>query len=135
MAYNAKDIENWCEAEWDRWKADCSGFAKAVCAHAGARLQGQANHLLDFFEASSEWESMGSDPEAACAMASGGWLIIGGLKQRPNGHVVVVVKSPPLRHPVAYWGRLGAVGRKRSGVNWSWNHTDLALVKYYGYKL
>lgn len=135
MTYDANDIEEWCKAEWERWKADCSGFAKAVCVHAGARLHGQANHLLDYFENAVEWENLGADPARAIARAGGGTLVVGGLKQRPNGHVVVVVKSPPSLYPLAYWGRLGAIGRQRTSVNWSWNRKDLALVKYYGYKL
>lgn len=135
MDYGAEEIKEWCEQEWDKWKADCSGFVRAVCAHAGANLHGQANYLIDFFEASNFWESLGDNPKVAIAQANVGCLVVGGLKARPNGHVVIVVSSHSSMHPVAYWGRLGAVGRKNAGVNWSWNRSDLSKVQYYGFKL
>src|SRR4051812_15007230 len=121
MDYDAEKIKGWCEEEWERWKSDCSGFVKAVCAHAGANLCGQANHLIDFFESSNFWENLGDNPAAAIAQARAGYLVVGGLKARSHGHVVIVVSSHPCRHPVAYWGRLGAIGSKNTGVNWSWN--------------
>jgi hypothetical protein len=58
-------------------------------------------------------------------------MVIGGLKHRPNGHVVIVVKSASLNYPVAYWGRLGASGRKNTTINWSWNSADLPLVQFF----
>lgn len=98
MASDADQILAWCEDEWNRWKADCSGFVKAVCNRGGESLFGQANQIIDFLETSNRWENLGAAPEIATARAAGGSLVIGGLKQRPNGHVVVVVKSAPLNY-------------------------------------
>ena len=131
MSYTAEKIIQWCESEWDNWKGDCSGFAKAVCIQAKVQLTGQANQIIDFLGTSPAWENLGAAPAKALLRANGGRLVIGGLKQRPNGHVVIVVKSASLNYPVAYWGRLGTVGRKNTTVNWSWNKTDLPLVHYF----
>lgn len=131
MANDADQILQWCEEEWDRWKSDCSGFVKAVSTRAGESLFGRANQIIDFLGTSNRWENLGADAATATARAVSGSLVIGGLKQRPNGHVVIVVKSAPLNYPVGYWGRLGAVGRKNTTVNWSWNRRDLALVHYF----
>lgn len=131
MAYTADQIIEWCETDWDDWKTDCSGFVKAVCQRANIRLQGQANQIIDFLETSPAWEILGAAPAVATSRANSGRIVIGGLKNRPNGHVVLVVKSAPLNYPVAYWGRLGAVGRKNTTINWSWNSSDRPNVHYY----
>ena len=48
------------------------------------------------------------------------------------GSRVVIVPTPPgSRYPLGYWGRLGGVGREKTGINWSWNHRDLPRVDYY----
>jgi hypothetical protein len=120
-----------CEAEWDRWKSDCSGFAKAVARRLGIVLSGQANSMIDSLEASSRWVSLSADKKAASARAQMGYLVIGGLKARGHGHVVIVVKSANAGYPIAYWGRFGAVGKKRTAINWSWNRADLSRVRFY----
>jgi hypothetical protein len=105
-------------------------FCKSrVCANV--QLVGRANQIIDFLESSPAWENLGATPATATLRANGGRLVIGGLKQQPNGHVVIVVKSAPLNYPVAYWGRLGAVGRKNTTINWSWNNTDRPMVHYF----
>ena len=134
MTYSADQLIEWCEFEWDKWKADCSGFVKAVCKHADVHLQGQANHMLNGLEKSSTWENLGATPDTATSRANSGCLVIGGLKQKSHGHVVIVVKSAPRNFPVAYWGRLGAVGRKNTEINWSWNRKDLPCVHYFSLK-
>lgn len=134
MAYTAEQIIQWCESEWDAWKADCSGFAKAVCSHANVQLSGRANQIIDFLETSPAWENLGAAPATATLRANGGRLVIGGLKQQPNGHVVIVVKAAAQHYPVAYWGRLGGVGRKNTTINWSWNTVDRPLVHYFSFK-
>lgn len=131
MANDADQIVQWCEDEWDRSKSDCSGFVKAVSTRSGESLFGQANQTIYFLGTSNRWENLGADAATATARAVSGSLVIGGLKQRPHGHVVIVVKSAPPNYPVAYWGRVGAVGRKNTTVNWSWNRRDLALVHYF----
>ena len=134
MATSADQIINWCESEWDASKADCSGFVKAVCRNAGVQLFGQANQIITFLETSSVWENLGAAPGTATARANSGCIVIGGLQQKPNGHVVIVVKSAPLHYPVAYWGRLGAVGRKNTTINWSWDSSDRPKVHYFALK-
>lgn len=131
MATTAEQIIDWCEEEWDAWKADCSGLAKSVCARADIPLHGRANQIIDFLETSPRWENLGAAPATATLRAIGGRLVIGGLKQQPNGHVVIVVKSTSLQYPAAYWGRLGHIGRKNTTINWSWNSTDRPLVHYF----
>lgn len=131
MPYTAEQIIKWCESEWDAWKGDCSGFAKAVCAHANVQLTGQANQIIDFLGTSPAWENLGAEPAKAIMRANGGRLVIGGLKHRPNGHVVIVVQSASINYPVAYWGRLGASGRKNTSINWSWNSADRPLVQFF----
>lgn len=134
MAYTATQIIEWCEAEWDTWKADCSGFVKAVCKHADATLHGHANQIIDYLESSPAWENLGAAPDTATSRASSGCLVIGGLKQPAHGHVVIVVRSVPRLYPVAYWGRFGAVGRKNTTINWSWNSADRPEVHYFSFK-
>lgn len=131
MPTTADQIINWCESEWDLWKADCSGFVRAVCARAEVELSGQANHIIDFLGTSPAWENLGAAPATAIQRANGGRLVIGGLKEQSHGHVVIVVQSASLKYPVAYWGRLGAVGRKNTTINWSWNRVDRPLVEYF----
>jgi hypothetical protein len=123
-----------CEAEWDKWKSDCSGFVKAVALRLGIKITGMANPMIDYLEHSTAWRSLGSDSGAAITRASQGDLVVGGLKAPRHGHVVIVIKSAPLRYPIGYWGRFGAVGKKRAGINWSWNKSDLPKVQFYARK-
>jgi hypothetical protein len=131
MASEADPIIAACEAEWDNWKSDCSGFAKAVAHRLGIILSGPANAMIDSLEESSRWLKLGADQTAAITRAKMGYLVIGGLKARGHGHVVVVVKSADAGYPIAYWGRFGAIGKKRTTINWSWNSTDLPNVRFY----
>jgi hypothetical protein len=64
-----------------------------------------------------------------------GYLVIGGLKAQGHGHVVIIVKSANAGYPIGYWGRFGAVGKKRTTINWSWNKTDLPKVHFYAAKI
>ncbi|MGZ5202037.1 MAG: hypothetical protein ACXWC4_19940 [Telluria sp.] len=124
-----------CETEWDAWKGDCSGFAKAVAARLGFSLSGQANELVDYLQRSPDWRSLGNDSRSATTQANLGDFVIGGLKARPHGHVVVVVKSGASPYPVAYWGRFGAVGKKNTAINFSWRRADLSNVLFFSRKL
>jgi hypothetical protein len=135
MATNAEKVIAACDAEWDTWKSDCSGFAKAVGRQLGIHLQGKANELIDSLNYLPYWKPLGTDPGSASTMAAQGYFVIGGLKTKPNGHVVVVVSSAVEKHPVAYWGRLGSTGRKKTTVNWSWNNSDLQQVEYFAANL
>ena len=134
MAYTTDQIISFCEAEWDNWKGDCSGFVKAVAKRLNIELNGQANGIIDFLESSPNWENLGADEAKATRYANQGYFVIGGLKANPHGHVVVVVKSAPQAHAVGYWGRLGGAGRKNTTLNWSWSRTDLPKVHFYATK-
>lgn len=134
MAYTADQITGFCEAEWNTWKGDCSGFVKAVAKRLGIQLNGQANGIIDFLESSGNWVKLGISEQQATLYATQGYFAIGGLKATPHGHVVVVVKSAPQTHAVGYWGRLGGTGRKNTTLNWSWTHADLPKVHFYAIK-
>lgn len=120
-----------CETEWDSWKSDCSGFAKAVASRLGLSLSGQANELVDYLQRSPDWRNLGNDFRGATTHANLGEFVLGGLKARPHGHVVVVVKSDASLYPVAYWGRFGAVGKKKTTINFSWRRSDLSNVLFF----
>ena len=78
------------------------------------------------------WIGLGHDPALAIGYANRGFLVVAGLRAAGHGHVVVIVPTPPgSPYPLGYWGRLGGVGRQKTGINWSWNHRDLPKVGYY----
>ena len=119
-----------CEKHWNAFKGDCSGFVKAVAGELGMTVTGQANEIVETMKA-LPWKPLRSGAEAK-THAELGYLVLGGLKASPNGHVVVVVKGPLNRgkYPTAYWGRLNGEGRKDATINWSWNETDREKVSY-----
>jgi hypothetical protein len=134
----AQDIIDACEAEWDAYQSDCSGFAKAVAVRLGiTTLTGMANDIVGEI-AAAPWSPVADGPTAA-AQAAQGRLVIAGLngadQQVPDpahGHVVVVVQGP-LAHdlyPTAYWGQLGGVGKKDTTLNWAWREGDRDKVIY-----
>lgn len=135
MTESADAVIAACEAEWDSWKADCSGFVKAVASRLEIGLTGKANALVDALGNAPLWENLGEDPKAASQKADLGYFVVGGLKSQPNGHVVIVVSGPPQQYPVGYWGQLGRVGRKKTTLNWSWNAADLTKVQYFAFAL
>jgi hypothetical protein len=124
-----------CEAHWETWKSDCSGFLKAVAASLGIDLKGQANDIIDAVSASPFWSNLENDHELATTKASQGFLVIGGAKKNPNGHVVVVVKSTSTRYPVAYWGQLNRTGKKSTTINWSWRPAQIPSIRYFAIAL
>ena len=124
-----------CEAEWEAWKTDCSGFVKAVAKRHDVYLFGNANQLVDFMQACPEWRSLENDGHLASQLAREGYLVVAGLKKRGHGHVAIIVKSGSISYPVGYWGRLGSVGKKNTGINFSWNKSDLKDVEFFGVKL
>jgi hypothetical protein len=119
-----------CEREWYTWRSDCSGFVKAVAADLGVFLSGQANDIVDAIAAN--WKPAKDGVEAA-AHAAEGKFVVGGLKDKPHGHVVVVVRGPLNRgkYPTAYWGQLGGTGEKKTTINYSWTAGDRDEVAYY----
>lgn len=121
-----------CEAEFNAHDNDCSGFVRAVSHDLGITLTGLANQIVDEIQA-APWTIV-SDGVQAKAQADLGFLVIGGLKENPHGHVVVVVTGPLAagKYPTAYWGRLGSIGKKNTTINWAWNLQDRDKV-IYGY--
>lgn len=119
-----------CEKHWEAFKADCSGFLKAVCSDLGVILTGQANDIADQIQR-SPWLKL-KDGVEANQRATQGFLVLGGMRANPNGHVVIVVPGTLAhgKYPTAYWGSLGGVGKKNTTINWSWNATDRDKVIY-----
>ncbi|MGK7863110.1 hypothetical protein [Falsiroseomonas sp. E2-1-a4] len=118
-----------CESKWEANKADCSGFVRAVARACGLELTGQANTIIQHVR--TNWHKV-TDGADACAKATAGNFVIGGLEATPNGHVVVVVPGPLNRgkYPTAYWGSIAGVGKKNTTINWSWGVTDRDKVEY-----
>ncbi len=127
---NSQKIIQLCETHWDAHKNNCSGFAKAVAGLVGISLSGQANEIVDQMQ-KLPWKLLKSGSEAT-AEASLGKLVLGGLKDKPLGHVVIVVAGPLShgKYPTAYWGSYGGVGKKNTTINWSWEKTDRDNVIY-----
>ncbi|GAB3428406.1 hypothetical protein NX773_06290 [Massilia solisilvae] len=120
-----------CEAEWDSWKSDCSGFVKAVAARLGVRVFGNANQLVDFLGNSPDWRDLGHDHNKARVQATLGDFDIAGLKDSPHGHVAIIVGLPSAGFPVGYWGRFGSFGKKKAPISLSWRRPALAQVSYF----
>lgn len=91
-------IVDTCEAHFDAHSHDCSGFAKAVASDLGIVMTGMADDIVDEIQ-TAPWTAL-ADGVAAKAQADLGFFVIGGLKDTPHGHVVVVVQGPlaPRRH-------------------------------------
>jgi hypothetical protein len=119
-----------CESAFDAWKSDCSGFVKAVASFLGITLSGQANDIVDQIQ-KAPWTGL-QDGVQAKNKADLGFFVIGGLKDQPNGHVVVVVQGPIAhsKYPTAYWGKLGGTGKKNTTINWAWDEHDRDQVIY-----
>jgi hypothetical protein len=133
---DGQQVINSCEAHWDAFQSDCSGFVKAVAGDFGIVLTGQADDIVDQIN-TGDWQQL-ADGAAAEAKAEAGFLVIAGLKgadqtpPREHGHVVVVVQGPLAfgKYPTAYWGTLGGVGKKNTTLNYAWNTDDRDNVVY-----
>jgi hypothetical protein len=119
-----------CESAFNTWKSDCSGFVKAVASSLGTTLSGQANDIVDQIQ-KAPWSLLQNGIQAK-NNADLGFFVIGGLKDHPHGHVVVVVQGPLAhsRYPTAYWGKLGGTGKENTTINWAWNEEDRDRVIY-----
>jgi hypothetical protein len=121
-----------CEAEFDHNKSDCSGFVKDVAKDIlDINLSGQANDIVDQIQR-APWIRVKDGAEAK-SKADAGFFVIGGLKDNPNGHVVVVVQGPLApqgKYPTAYWGKLNGIGKKKATINWAWDEDDRDCVIY-----
>ena len=127
-----QQIINACIAQYEQHIGDCSGFAKAVATALGVPLEGMANDIVDHIQA-APWTIL-TDGVAAKNQADAGLFVIGGLKDNPHGHVVVVVQGPidagNKKYPTAYWGSLAGKPGKNQTVNWAWNKSDRDHVVY-----
>jgi hypothetical protein len=127
-------IINACEAEFAAHISDCSGFVRAVAQDLRAALHGLANEIVDQIH-SAPWVVLKDGIEAQ-KKADAGYFVVGGLKDNPHGHVVVVVQGPldPSHHkyPTAYWGSLlgSSYSGKKKTVNWAWSAADRDRVTY-----
>lgn len=126
----SKKIIALCEKYWEQHKKDCSGFVKEVAGELGVKLHGQANEIVDQIQ-KMPWKTVKSGVEAKL-QATNGMFVVGGLKDTPHGHVVIVVPGPLShgKYPTAYWGSLGGVPKKNTTINWSWNKQDRDKVIY-----
>ena len=122
-----KDI---CEKHWEAHKNDCSGFVKAVATELNVMLTGQANDIVDQIK-KSPWKVL-KDGKEADSEARAGKFIVAGLKDEPNGHVVIIVPGELAheKYPTGYWGHLGSVGYKNATINYSWKSTERDKVIY-----
>ena len=129
-----QQIINACETEFPNHTTDCSGFAKAVASDLGIVLTGMANDIVDQIGA-APWTAL-TDGIDAKSKADLGNFVVGGLKDNPHGHVVVVVQGPidaaHQKYPTAYWGSLKGAqfAAKDKTVNWAWDSTDRDNVIY-----
>jgi hypothetical protein len=119
-----KIIEDLCEKHWSNYKLDCSGFVKAVASELNILLHGQANDIVEQIQ-KIPW-SIVQDGNEAHIKALQGMFVVGGLRGKPNGHVVIVVPGNLAhgKYPTAYWGSISGVAQKKMTVNWSWNKKD-----------
>ena len=125
-----------CEKYWGTWKADCSGFAKAVAQELGITLTGQANEMVDQIQR-APWKKLATGIEAR-DKADMGMFVVAGLKAAVNGHVAIVVPGPLAhgKYPTGYWGSLppphdpNRVGKKNTTLNYSWEKKDIDKVIY-----
>jgi hypothetical protein len=125
-----QNIIDTCEAHFDAYSHDCSGFLKAVAGSLGIVITGMADDIVDAIR-TAPWTPL-PDGVAAKAQADQGFFVVGGLKDTPHGHVVVVVQGPLAhgKYPTGYWGRLGATGMKNATINFAWNVADRDKVSY-----
>lgn len=139
MANNITDsqkIINACEAKWNTWKSDCSGFLKAVAQELGVAMSaGQANGIVDWLDNSSTWLRLGTDKASANLHANQGFFVVGGSKSSGHGHVAIIVSGGSSARPNGYWGRLGTIGKKNESITWSWGQAALPDVKFYAIRL
>jgi len=126
----SKKIIELCEKYWGKHKNNCSGYVKDIGKELGVNLVGQANDMVEQVQ-KMPWKTIKSGAEAKL-QATLGMFVIAGLRDKPHGHVVVVVPGPLAhgKYPTAYWGSLGGVPKKNTTINWSWSKQDRDNVIY-----
>jgi len=137
----AQKIIDECQAQFEAYKSDCSGFAKAVANSFAINFTGKADDIVEQIQ-SKEWTQL-KDGIAAKTKADAGWFVVAGLKSsnhtppRNNGHVAIVVSGPLAndKYPTGYWGTLGGTGMKNTTLNYAWNTADRDHVIYWAKKV
>ena len=126
----SKRIIELCEKHWEQHKKNCSGYVKDIAKDLGVSLNGQANNIVDQIQ-KAPWKTIKSGVEAKL-YATNGMFVVAGLKDKPHGHVVIVVPGSLAhgKYPTAYWGSLGGVPKKNATINWSWSKQDRDNVIY-----
>lgn len=125
-----------CEAHWDAHKSDCIGFVKAVASDLAISISGNGDGITEYL---CGLPAQNNDGLTASLWAEQDTLVIAGLKgavhllPRTHGHVVIVVPGKLVhgKYALAYWGMLGSKSKKRTPLNWAWNHkiaTELSLA-------
>jgi cell wall-associated NlpC family hydrolase len=106
------------EQNWDAHKSDCSGYVRAVAADLGIPLHGFANQLVDYWSRSPSWVTLGNDAARASELAAQGYFVVAGKKEKEgHGHVVIIVPGRSSQgDAMGYWGTLGRIGHKNTGI-------------------
>lgn len=85
----AAQLEAVADEAYDKYPASCSHAVwHVIKRYVPDQAYRTANVLLDFLDTDRRWKSVPVSEVAE--RASRGELIVGGLKESPNGHVVVV---------------------------------------------
>lgn len=129
LSSNAHRVVICCETHWLAHKSDCSGFVRAVANDLSISLAGNADEITEYLR---NLPDQTTDGATASHWAEQNKLVIAGLKgsdhlpRRQHGHVAIVVPGELAhqKYPIAYWGTLGSEGKKRTPLNWAWNHND-----------
>jgi hypothetical protein len=124
-------------------RLDCSGYVKQVSAKLGVPLPNVlANGLIDYLTSSSGWLNLGHDAKRASQLssqpASQGYFVVAGLKDSPNGHVVVLVPGwSPTGHPMGFWGSIGGskFAFENASLSKAWTPAELPKVSYFAITL
>ena len=122
-------------------RSDCSGFVISVAGELGILLNGNANAIYYAIQL-SPWTRLGVGDFAAnlaAAAATNGSFVVGAWRNSAggNGHVAVIVDTnhssanvPFRSRAIAYWGTLGAEGKKYERHSLSWGDTKRPQVLY-----
>lgn len=127
-------------------RRNCSGSVREAALKLGIDLSvktvgPQANHQVDYME--KNWKKVSM--EEAKELAEQGFFVVAGRKDRPHGHVTIVVKGPGVTRPDPVTGRPRvwpniAGGSLGSGSGYSegnktilnaWFRRQLSQVQYY----
>jgi hypothetical protein len=95
--------------------------------------------MMTWFQASPNWQNVGSDQKKASQMSAEGYLVVGGLAapEPHNGHVVIIVPGwSSTNHPMGYWGSIAGLkfARANASISLAWTVDDLPNVTFFAVK-